>query len=82
MFLYLSVIRVFVSVSQKKRIFVYTTSGTTEEKMHHLSDEGLLFLPATALTAGGGATATLIKKKIKFSSYICKFIMEQLQNHI
>jgi hypothetical protein len=25
---------------------------------------------------------TLIKKKIKFSSYIRKFIMEQLQSHI
>jgi hypothetical protein len=55
---------------------VYTTSGTTEENRHHFSDEGLLFLSATALTTGDGDTVTLIKKKIKFSSYIRKFIME------
>jgi hypothetical protein len=34
---------------------------------------------------GGGSvelTSTLIKKKIKFSSYIRKFRVEQLQSHI
>jgi hypothetical protein len=30
----------------------------------------------------GGQSVTLIKKKIKFSSYLGKFRMEQLQSHI
>jgi hypothetical protein len=32
--------------------------------------------------AGGGNTPALIKKKIKFSSNIRKFIMEQLKSHV
>jgi hypothetical protein len=33
-------------------------------------------------TVHGGIEATLIKKKIKFSSYIGKFRVEQLQSYI
>jgi hypothetical protein len=42
----------------------------------------LLHLRKSLSPNEGGGASTLIKKKIKFSSYIRKFCMEQLQSHI
>jgi hypothetical protein len=68
---------------------VITDQSIAKERMMQLTDacywRGLIGIDQGVIIGGFSSLphiSTLIKKEIKFSSYIRKFRMEQLQGHI